>query len=185
MKVDLKKGDEILTGKWQNKPDEVKTVGKNELGQPTVNGKPMLKFRIKRLMPKKKKNESHIATSFENFLNEREENNIRLYRGMEKKFDSKYDTANSDAPHGYSTWTDSLELAKQYAGENGFVYYLDLPKSELGQSAIDEDPESETYGDRALFYFDDKPASLNGVEGKEVLVYTMHDLYDPNMIKEL
>jgi len=57
MKIDLKKGDEILTGKWQNKHDEVKKVGKNELGQPTINGKPMLKFRIKRLMPKKKKSE--------------------------------------------------------------------------------------------------------------------------------
>ncbi len=69
MKIDLKKGDEILTGKWQNKHDEVRTVGKNELGQPTVNGKPMLKFRVKRLMPKKKKTNESVA-SFENFLAE-------------------------------------------------------------------------------------------------------------------
>lgn len=54
MKINLKKGDEILTGKWQNKRVKVKTVGKNELNQPTVNGKPMLKFRIKKLMPKDK-----------------------------------------------------------------------------------------------------------------------------------
>lgn len=183
MKIDLKKGDKILTGKWQNKPDEVKSVGKNDIGQPTVNGKPMLKFRIKRLMPKKKTNESIL--SFENFLNDNSSNTIRLYRGLENKFDSKYDASKTDAPNGYSTWTDSLELAKQYAGDNGFIYYLDLPKSELGKSAIDEDPHSETYGDRALFFFNEKPASLNGVKGKEVLVYMSHDLYDPNMIKEL
>jgi hypothetical protein len=113
------------------------------------------------------------------------DDNIRLYRGLEQKFDSNYDTSKSDAPHGYSTWTDSLELAKQYAGESGHIYYLDLPKSEMGKSAIDENPKSETYGDRVLFFFNGKPAGLNGVTGKEVLVYTLHDLYDPNMVKEM
>lgn len=113
------------------------------------------------------------------------EETIRIYRGMENKFDDKYDTSKSDAPHGYSTWTDSLELAKQYAGENGHVYYMDLPKSQLGKSAIDEDPNSETYGDRTLFYFDDKPAGLNDVKGKEVLVYTFHELYDPKNVRLL
>jgi hypothetical protein len=53
MKINLKKGDIILTGKWQNKHVEVKEFGTNELGQPTINGKPMLRFRIKKLMPEK------------------------------------------------------------------------------------------------------------------------------------
>ncbi len=53
MKVDLKIGDIILTGKWKNKKVTVKEFGTNELGQPTVNGKPMLNFRIARLMPEK------------------------------------------------------------------------------------------------------------------------------------
>jgi len=55
MKIDLKKGDTILTGKWQNHKVEVRRFGKNDIGQPTVNGKPMLKFRIEKLMKKKKK----------------------------------------------------------------------------------------------------------------------------------
>lgn len=110
---------------------------------------------------------------------------VRLYRGMVNKFDGGYDIEKTDAPNGYSTWTDSLELAKQYAGKNGHIYYLDLPKSEMSQSIVDEDPKSDTYGDRALFYFNDKPAGLNGVEGSEVLVYVDHDLYDSSMIKEL
>ena len=110
---------------------------------------------------------------------------IRLYRGLEQKFDNKYDISKTDAPHGYSTWTDSLELAKQYAGKNGHIYYLDLPKSEMGKSYIDENPKSETYGDRVLFYYDGKGASINGVKGKEVLVYTLHDLYNPNMVKKM
>lgn len=111
-------------------------------------------------------------------------NLVRLYRGMQNEFDPSYDKSLIDAPHGYSSWTDSLELAKQYAGKDGFVYYIDLPKSEEGKSAIDENPKSDAYGDRVLFFFR-KPAGLNGVVGKEFLVYTDHDLYDSSMIKNL
>ena len=43
-------------------------------------------------------------------------NIIRLYRGQEKKFNPNYDNSRTDAPSGYSTWTDNKLLAKQYAG---------------------------------------------------------------------
>lgn len=111
---------------------------------------------------------------------------IRIYRGLTQKFSSDYNISRTDAPHGYSTWTDSLELAKEYAADKGgYIYYLDLPKSELGKSAIDEDPKSETYGDRVLFFFNGKSCGLHGIKGKEVLVYTFHDLYDSKNVKEL
>lgn len=103
---------------------------------------------------------------------------VRLYRGLRQKFDSNYDLTKTDAPHGYSTWTDSLELAKQYAGDSGYVYYIDLPKSEMGTDVMNKD------GDRVLFYLNDKPAGLHGVKGKEFLVYTEHDSYNHNLIKE-
>jgi hypothetical protein len=110
---------------------------------------------------------------------------IHLYRGLEKELDAGYDMSKSDAPHGYSTWTDNPELARQYAGKEGRVYYVDLPESEMGKSAIDEDPKSETYGDRELFFFNGKAAALNGISGREVLVYEFHDLFDRDMIKEV
>ena len=53
MKIDLEVGDEILVGKWKNKKVIVKTFGFDEKGQPTVNGKPALKFRIAKLVPRK------------------------------------------------------------------------------------------------------------------------------------
>ena len=53
--IDLQVGDVILTGKFKNKRDIVKSIGVDGLGQPTVNGKPMLKFRIEKSMPKEKK----------------------------------------------------------------------------------------------------------------------------------
>lgn len=105
------------------------------------------------------------------------ESMIRLYRGMTQKFNPLHDLSDTDAPQGYSTWTDSLELAKEYAGKNGFVYQLDLPKKEMGNELIDND------GERVLFVNNEKPAGLRGVSGDEYLVYTDHDLYNPDDIK--
>lgn len=51
--IDLEVGDTILRGKFKNKPVVVKSFGTDDNGQPTINGKKMLSFRIKKLMPKK------------------------------------------------------------------------------------------------------------------------------------
>jgi len=54
MEIDLKIGDIVLAGKFQNKKVVVKSIEKNDLGQPTYNGgKTILKFRIEKLIPKK------------------------------------------------------------------------------------------------------------------------------------
>lgn len=43
--VPLKVGDIIYTGKFRNKKTTVKTIGADEFGMPTVNGKRVLNFR--------------------------------------------------------------------------------------------------------------------------------------------
>ena len=48
--IPIKKGDIILTGRFRNKPVKVKEVGIDEMGQPTVNGNPILKFRVPKYM---------------------------------------------------------------------------------------------------------------------------------------
>jgi hypothetical protein len=48
--IPIKVGDTILTGRFRNKPVVVKEIGVDEMGQPTVNGNPILKFRIPKLM---------------------------------------------------------------------------------------------------------------------------------------
>ena len=40
----------IMVGKFRNKPVKVKEIGIDELGQPTINGNPILKFRIPKYM---------------------------------------------------------------------------------------------------------------------------------------
>ena len=44
--VPLKIGDIIYTGKFKNKKTTVKTIGKDEYGMPTINGKRVATFRI-------------------------------------------------------------------------------------------------------------------------------------------
>lgn len=50
IKIPINVGDEILGGKFKNKKVIVKDIGENEKGDITINGKPLLRFRI----PKKK-----------------------------------------------------------------------------------------------------------------------------------
>ena len=44
--IPIEVGDVILGGKFKNKKVEVKDIGKNEKGDVTINGKPLLRFRI-------------------------------------------------------------------------------------------------------------------------------------------
>jgi hypothetical protein len=46
IKLDIKVGDTIMGGKFKNKKIVVKTIDKNEKGDITINGKPLLRFRI-------------------------------------------------------------------------------------------------------------------------------------------
>jgi len=51
--IPIKVGDTILGGRFKNKKIVVKKIGKDELNQPTVNDKPLLKYRIQKTMPSK------------------------------------------------------------------------------------------------------------------------------------
>ncbi len=44
--IPIEVGDIILGGKFKNKKVEVKEIGENDKGDPTINGKPLLRFRI-------------------------------------------------------------------------------------------------------------------------------------------
>ena len=46
IKVPIKVGDTVLGGRFKNKKTVVKKIGKNDKGDITINGKPLLKYRI-------------------------------------------------------------------------------------------------------------------------------------------
>lgn len=71
MELDLEVGDVILTGKFKNKRKVVKDFGKDDLGQPTINGIKALTFRIEKMMPKDKwSKESKESLEFAKKVNE-------------------------------------------------------------------------------------------------------------------
>lgn len=60
--IDLALGDIVLAGKWKNKRMVVKSLGTDDLGQPTVNGKSLLTVRIEKSLPDDKKRKSNLPT---------------------------------------------------------------------------------------------------------------------------
>ena len=58
--LDIKVGDILLGGRYKNKRIVVKEIGVDDLGQPTVNGKPVLKFRIEKHLPDEKKSKKTL-----------------------------------------------------------------------------------------------------------------------------
>jgi hypothetical protein len=46
IKVPINVGDTVLGGKFKNKRIVVKSIGTNDKGDITINGKPLLKYRI-------------------------------------------------------------------------------------------------------------------------------------------
>ena len=53
--IPIKVGDTILGGKFKNRKIVVKDIGKNDKGEVTINGKPLMKFR---LIPKEDKKDA-------------------------------------------------------------------------------------------------------------------------------
>ena len=60
--LDIKVGDVLMGGRYKNKRIVVKEIGIDELGQPTINGNPILKFRIEKHLPDEKKSKKTLET---------------------------------------------------------------------------------------------------------------------------
>ena len=58
--LDIEVGDIVLGGKYKNKRIEVKEIGTDDIGQPTINGKSLLKFRIEKQLPDSKKSKKTL-----------------------------------------------------------------------------------------------------------------------------
>ena len=60
--LDIEVGDILLGGRYKNKRIVVKEIGVDDLGQPTINGTPILKFRIEKHLPDEKKSKKTLET---------------------------------------------------------------------------------------------------------------------------
>jgi hypothetical protein len=94
----------------------------------------------------------------------------RLYRGLENEFDPKYVPQVSDNGYGYESWSDTYDLAREYAGPDGNVYTVDVPNSRIATQTVTPD------GERMPVVKTDKKAGMKSfdgerfIEGKEYLL---------------
>jgi len=68
--LDVKIGDEILTGKWKNHREEVKDIGKDKYGMPTINSRKATTFRINKKNMKKEQLKQQLKKEIIKILNE-------------------------------------------------------------------------------------------------------------------
>ena len=126
------------------------------------------------------KNGQTVSEAIKEYEDNKNKTSTTYYRGLTQKYDPNYDKSKLDNPNGYESWTDSLELAKEYAGKNGYVYSVEIPNNELNPDDIyDQD------GERSLMYYNDKPVALHGVEGEEFMLYTDHEKWNDLEYKEV
>ena len=94
----------------------------------------------------------------------------RLYRGLEGEFNPKYVPQVSDNGYGYESWSDSYDLAREYAGPNGNIYSVDVPNSRIADQIVTPD------GERMPVVMTDKKAGMRSfdgdrfIDGKEYLL---------------
>jgi hypothetical protein len=62
--IDIKVGDVVLGGKFKNKRITVKDIGKNDKGEVTINGKPLMRFRLTDEKPLKENEDLDFLDSY-------------------------------------------------------------------------------------------------------------------------
>ena len=82
------------------------------------------------------KNGQTISEAIKEYEENKNKTSTTYYRGLTQKYDPNYDKSKLDNPNGYESWTDSLELAKEYAGKNVYVYSVEIPNHETVGSAV-------------------------------------------------
>jgi len=120
IEVDFEVGDVVLGGKYKNKRMVVKEIGKDELGQPTVNDKPMLKFRIEKHLPDNKKSKKTL--DLEKAEKEKEKLDEEAYYGGIPP--------EPETPAGYGGAVDRAKVQRQLSDNIGNLVRLGKLSSE-------------------------------------------------------
>jgi len=121
IKIPINVGDTILGGRFKNKKTVVKKIGKNAKGDITVNGKPLLKYRLLK---------EDVEESFE----EESRSMLRPIEDMGFKVQIiMYHYPNPTT--GENSECPSIEIYREIPGEDG--YSFDCPKFEWREIAPD------------------------------------------------
>jgi len=143
IEVDFEVGDVVLGGKYKNKRMVVKEIGKDELGQPTVNGKPMLKFRIEKHLPDNKKSKKTLDAEKENLDEAKVSKSVlKTLRAWPKGWRGAESPGKYYGNFKKSDWTAD---DKGYIEDKGRGYYIlsDLGREILAANQPEEEKVNE------------------------------------------
>ncbi len=143
IEVDSEVGDVVLGGKYKNKRMVVKEIGKDELGQPTVNGKPMLKFRIEKHLPDNKKSKKTLDAEKENLDEAKVSKSVlKTLRAWPKGWRGAESPGKYYGNFKKSDWTAD---DKGYIEDKGRGYYIlsDLGREVLAANQPEEEKVNE------------------------------------------
>ncbi len=136
-------GDTLLMGKFKNKKVVVKTIGKDEYGMPTINGKKVVTFRIlkegKQVIFESKEDEKYTHVSFGNYK----------LKGQEKNADSPTFRKGEDGSY-YEVGTDGKKKEQPKQGTSlepktpaGKQYQKQLPDEDPAKQQPKKEPKSK------------------------------------------
>lgn len=150
IKIAVEIGDTILTGKFKNKQTVIKNIGTDEHGMPTINGRKVVTFRIKKKdkigenkMAKKKQklDEGMVMIStlipavggVVGLVPKREDNFV--FKGLPGQFNENGDKVFDEMGNKIEVEEASkIELEEKYTGKDADKYYkklLDRVKKDL------------------------------------------------------
>ena len=113
MKIELNKGDIIYTGKFLNKKTTINDFGVDDKGQPTINGKKVLRFRVEKFM-NQQSNEPP-----QDYKESKQENNMNRYTQKKKISPTIWRTVTKLVQKKFKN-LDVIEIAK--SDGCGYIY---------------------------------------------------------------
>jgi len=128
VEIDVEKGDTILTGRFKNKKVKVKTLGTDENGQPTINGRKMLTFRLEKLMKESMEKKSIVVKDKPHWVTRPVSAAMGVVtdKGTEKLFGGKFNWDKVTPEH-------VTQLAEHYGGNLDRVQPLEV---QLGSARV-------------------------------------------------
>ena len=108
IEVDIKVGDIVLGGRFKNKKVKVKEIGKNEKGDITINGRPLLKYR---LIPRK---EQEVDESMAEWSKKQREKELALPAAERLKLIEKHLVGLIEGNYKGKHTLEDLKFLKKY-----------------------------------------------------------------------
>jgi len=149
IKIPINVGDTILGGRFKNKKTVVKKIGKNAKGDITVNGKPLLKYRLVKESFEEETNDLLRSVMDMGMAVEINEDSVRIYKQIGNEsftFESpefEWDEIRADVQAYIS------QMTEEFGFETSIIYTV-VQSRQRGPNIRQQHTEEEILNDKEL-----------------------------------